>query len=149
MVQSVLVSGASIAGPTLAYWLDRHGFDVTVVEKASRIRGGGYAIDIRGAALDVVARMGLLPELRRAHVDTRRITFLDTDGSPIAALDAATAVGSDAERDLEVRRGDLAQGLYRLTRDSVEYLFDDSIAALDDRGGHVDVTFRSGARRRF
>ncbi|MEU4658961.1 FAD-dependent monooxygenase [Streptomyces sp. NPDC023723] len=149
MTRSVLVSGASIAGPALAYWLDRHGFDVTVVEKAPAVRGGGYAIDIRGTALGVVERMGLLPELRRAHVDTRRITFLDTEGAPIAALETDVVVGSDARHDLEVRRGDLAAGLYRLTRDPVEYLFDDSIATLDDRGDHVDVTFRGGARRRF
>lgn len=145
---TVLISGASIAGPALAYWLDRHGFDVTVVEKAPRIRGGGYAIDIRGTALGVVERMGILPELRRAHVDTRRISFVDVDGSAIAAIHPEYALGDDTH-DIEVRRGDLADSLYRLTRDSVEYLFDDSIATLDDRGDHVDVAFRGGGRRRF
>lgn len=145
---TVLVSGASIAGPALAYWLDHHGFDVTVVEKASRIRGGGYAIDIRGTALGVVERMGVLPELRRAHVDTRQLSFLDADGSTIAATRPEYVLGDDGH-DIEVRRGDLADSLYRLTRDSVEYVFGDSIAGLDDRGDHVDVTFQGGGRRRF
>ncbi|WP_413755833.1 FAD-dependent monooxygenase [Streptomyces sp. MMBL 11-3] len=147
--RTVLVSGASIAGPALAYWLHHHGFAVTVVEKASEVRGGGYAIDIRGTARGVVERMGLLPELRRAHVDTRRLTFLDLDGAPIATWPADAVVGSETGHDLEVRRGDLTALLYRVTRDTVEYLFDDSIATLDDRGDHVDVTFRGGARRRF
>jgi 2-polyprenyl-6-methoxyphenol hydroxylase-like FAD-dependent oxidoreductase len=60
--RSVLISGASIAGPALAYWLDRYGFDVTVVERASAVRSGGYPIDIRGTAIEVIRRMGLLPQ---------------------------------------------------------------------------------------
>src|SRR3954447_16372361 len=105
---TILVSGASIAGPALAYWLQRNGFSVTVVEKADALRGGGYPIDIRGTALDVVERMGLLPALRAAHVGTRRITFLDPDGRPITSLLPDTLTGGVEGRDLEVRRGDLA-----------------------------------------
>ncbi|CAM5411472.1 hypothetical protein STENM327S_01586 [Streptomyces tendae] len=61
----VLISGASIAGPALAHWLDRYGFEVTVVEKAAAVRGGGYAIDVRGTAREAVDRMGLLPALTK------------------------------------------------------------------------------------
>lgn len=76
----VLISGASIAGPALAHWLDRYGFEVTVVEKAATVRGGGYAIDVRGTAREAVDRMGLLAELSKAHVNSRRITFVDAAG---------------------------------------------------------------------
>jgi 2-polyprenyl-6-methoxyphenol hydroxylase-like FAD-dependent oxidoreductase len=148
MNQSVLISGASIAGPALAYWLRHYGYDVTIVEKADTVRGGGYPIDIRGTALDVVDRMGLLPALRAAHVHTRRITFLNPDGSVLTSMGAETLTGSDSQ-DLEVRRGDLATTLYGTIRDDVEMTFNDSIAALDDRDGGVDVTFESGARRKF
>ena len=55
--RSVLISGASIAGPALANWLNQYGFDVTVVERADAIRSGGYPIDVRGTAIDVVERM--------------------------------------------------------------------------------------------
>ena len=54
----VLISGASIAGPTLAYWLTRYGYAVTVVEKAGAVRSGGYPIDVRGTALEVVGGWG-------------------------------------------------------------------------------------------
>src|SRR4051794_41211899 len=111
-MHTVLISGASIAGPAAAFWLRRHGFAVTVVEKADALRGGGYPIDIRGTALDVVERMGLMADLRAAHVDTRKITFLHPDGSPIAALRPDTLTRSVGGRDLEVRRGDLAQVLH-------------------------------------
>ncbi|WUJ73085.1 FAD-dependent monooxygenase [Kribbella soli] len=146
---TVLISGASIAGPALAYWLDRYGFEVTVVEKAAEVRGGGYAIDVRGTARDVADRMGLLPQLRKAHVGTRRISFVDADGELIAAIRPEAMTGGTEGLDLEVRRGDLADALYTPIRDKVEFLFHDSIAQLDDRGDRVDVVFDSGIRRTF
>ncbi|WP_030911563.1 FAD-dependent monooxygenase [Streptomyces sp. NRRL F-5126] len=145
----VLISGASIAGPALAYWLDRYGFDVTVVEKASAVRGGGYAIDIRGTARDVADRMGLLPQLRAAHVNTQRLGFVDAAGEPIGSVDPNGITGGEGNLDLEVRRGDLADVLYTPIKDRVEFLFDDSIATLDDDGDAVHVVFDSGARRTF
>ncbi|MER7248625.1 FAD-dependent monooxygenase [Kribbella sp. NPDC000426] len=146
---SVLISGASIAGPALAYWLERYGFEVTVVEKAAAVRGGGYAIDIRGTARDVADRMGLLPQLRKAHVDTQQISFVDADGELIASVRPESMTGGTEGLDLEVRRGDLADALYAPIADKVEFLFHDSIAQLDDRGDRVDVVFDSGARRTF
>ncbi|GLY84491.1 FAD-dependent monooxygenase [Actinoallomurus iriomotensis] len=146
---TVLVSGASIAGPALAYWLNRYGFDVTVVEKAGALRGGGYPIDIRGTALEVVRRMGLVPRLKDAHVDSQKITFLDADGDLITSVRPEVLVGGVEGRDLEVRRGDLAEILYDAVRGEVEFLFNDSIATLDDHEGGVDVTFRGGTRRTF
>nr|WP_042191503.1 FAD-dependent monooxygenase [Kibdelosporangium sp. MJ126-NF4]CEL20123.1 Oxidoreductase [Kibdelosporangium sp. MJ126-NF4]CTQ97347.1 Oxidoreductase [Kibdelosporangium sp. MJ126-NF4] len=146
---SVLVSGASIAGPAVAYWLDRYGFDVTVVEKAATIRGGGYPIDVRGTALDVVQRMGIHPRLRAAHVDTRRLTFLDPDGSLITSVRPDAIVGGVEGRDLEVRRGDLTAALYDAIRDTVDFVFNDSIATLHEDADGVDVVFVSGRKGRF
>jgi 2-polyprenyl-6-methoxyphenol hydroxylase-like FAD-dependent oxidoreductase len=149
MKRKVLISGASIAGPALAYWLHRHGFEVTVVEKADAIRSGGYPIDIRGTALEVVRRMGVLPRLREAHIDSRKITFLDAGGEPVGSLRPEALTGGVAGRDLEVRRQDLAHILYEAVRDDVEFLFGDSIATLHDHDGGVDVTFDSGTQRTF
>ncbi|MFI5952963.1 FAD-dependent monooxygenase [Cryptosporangium sp. NPDC051539] len=145
---SVLISGASIAGPALAYWLRRYGYDVTIVEKSGSLRGGGYPIDVRGTALDVVGRMGLSPALRAAHVDTRRITFLEPDGSILTSLNPATLTG-DTEHDLEIRRGDLTAAIFGTIRDDVELIFDDSIATLDESDTGVDVVFAGGSRRTF
>ncbi|NEW70374.1 FAD-dependent monooxygenase [Streptomyces rhizosphaericus] len=145
----VLISGASISGPALAYWLHRSGFAVTVVEKAGALRDGGYPIDIRGTATEVVRRMGILPRLRDAHVDSRRCTFLDADGGEVASLSPSAVAGGVEGQDLEVRRGDLATALYGIVRDDVEFLFDDSIDTLDQSGPGVDVTFHSGRRRTF
>lgn len=145
----VLISGASIAGPALAYWLNRYGHAVTVVERASSPRAGGYPIDVRGTAIEVVRRMGILPQLREAHIDLRRLTFLDSGGSKVASLHPHTVTGGTTGHDLEVRRGDLTDILYRAVRDDVEFVFNDSIDTLDQSGHGVDVTFSGGTRRTF
>ncbi|WP_275005459.1 FAD-dependent monooxygenase [Promicromonospora iranensis] len=147
--RKVLIAGASLAGPTLAYWLHRYGFDVTVVERAHAPRGGGYPIDVRGTAVDVVRRMGILPELRAAHIDTGRFTFLDADGAEVAALHPYAVAGSVEGQDLEIGRGDLTAALYATVRNEVEFVFDDSIGTLDQHEHGVDVTFRSGQQRTF
>ncbi|GAA1026146.1 FAD-dependent monooxygenase [Virgisporangium ochraceum] len=147
--RKVLISGASIAGPTLAFWLNRYGYAVTVVEKAGTLRSGGYPIDVRGTALEVVQRMGILSKLQDAHIDLRRLTFLDEDGSEVVSLNPHAVTGGVEGRDLEVRRGDLTDALYSAVRDDVEFLFNDSIDTLDQSGNGVDVTFRGGGRRTF
>lgn len=147
--RKVLIAGASLAGPTLAYWLHRYGFDVTVVEKAHAPRGGGYPIDVRGTAVDVVRRMGILPGLRDAHIDTGRFTFLDADGAEVATLHPYAVAGSVEGQDLEIGRGDLTAALYATVRDDVEFVFDDSMETIDQHEHGVDVTFRSGRQRTF
>ncbi len=143
-----LVSGASVAGPTLAYWLHRYGWDVTVVEKATAIRGGGYPIDIRGTALGVLDGMGVLPAVRAAHVNTQRLTFITPDGRAAASVGPAKLSGGDEGGDLELPRGRLTTILSGAVLDDVEWIFDDSIATLDDHGDGVTVTFASGGPAR-
>ncbi|GAA1281799.1 FAD-dependent monooxygenase [Pseudonocardia aurantiaca] len=147
MKPTVLISGASVAGPALAYWLHRHGFRAVVVERAGAVRGGGYPIDVRGVALDVADRMGMLPRLRGAHVGTRRVTFVNANGRVTGQIAPDGFTGSPEGRDLELPRGDLTRALYEATRDDVEYVFDDSITAIDEHQDGVHVTFRRGAPR--
>ncbi|MCC8249722.1 FAD-dependent monooxygenase [Saccharothrix luteola] len=145
----VLVSGAGIAGPTLAYWLTRYGYAVTVVERAGAVRSGGYPIDVRGTALEVVRRMGILPRLRDTHIELRRLTFLDGNGGEVASIHPHAVTGGAGERDLEVRRGDLTDALHLAVRDDVEFLFNDSVDTLVQSGDGVDVTFRGGGQRTY
>ena len=70
----VLISGASVAGPALAFWLRHYGFTPTVVERAPELRDGGYAVDFRGASLRVLDRMGLLDQIEAAATRMGEVT---------------------------------------------------------------------------
>lgn len=142
---SVLISGASAAGPNLAYWLHRFGFNVTVVERAPTLRAGGYAIDLRGVAVHVAERMGILADARKASTDLREILFVDGNHETLASMDANFGVGPGEAGDVELLRDDLAQILYAATKDTVTYCFGDSIASIRDHDSGVDVTFESRA----
>ena len=147
MTRTVLISGASVAGPVLAYWLHRHGFRPVVVERAGAVRGGGYPIDVRGVALDVVDRMGVLPRLREAHAGTRHVTFVDAGGRVRSRVHQDQLTGRPGGHDIEIPRGELTRVLHERTRDHVEYVFDDSITAIEQDADGVHVTFRRGAPR--
>ncbi|HUA25234.1 MAG TPA: FAD-dependent monooxygenase [Steroidobacteraceae bacterium] len=144
MVKRVLISGASIAGPSLAFWLDRHGFDVTVVERAPAVRPGGYAVDFRGTAMRVLERMGLIEAVKERETRTGSITMVDADGKVVTRLPDGFTSG-----DLEILRGDLAEVLYGATRGGAQYLFGDSIQAMVEKAEGVEVTFASGSTRQF
>ncbi|WP_433418025.1 FAD-dependent monooxygenase [Microtetraspora malaysiensis] len=141
MSKKVLISGASIAGQTLAYWLTKHGFQVTVVERSSELRVGGQGVDVRDQALDVVERMGILPRIRAAVADVREMEFVDATGRRAASVELAN--------DLEIMRGDLVKILYGVTEDDVDYVFGDSIKSLAQDSAGVTVAFQSGDAGRF
>jgi 2-polyprenyl-6-methoxyphenol hydroxylase-like FAD-dependent oxidoreductase len=147
---NVLISGASVAGPTLAYWLHRAGFRVTVVERSSSVRRGwgGQAVDLFGPAVDIVERMGLLPRVTAARTRTELITFV-RPGRRSVDIDLARLVGGVSDRHVEIMRGELAAILHEATRDDVEYLFGDHIRTLDQTEGGVEVSFHGTAARRF
>ncbi|MGP3960532.1 FAD-dependent monooxygenase [Nonomuraea sp. 3N208] len=140
----VLISGAGVAGPALAYWLRHHGVTPTVVERALQVRAGGYAVGLRGEALDVLDRMALLEQVKALDTHMGDAALVDRDGNQYATLPAAIFAG-----DLQILRGDLTGLLYEATRPEVQYVFGDSIAGLEQDAGGVRVTFERGRPRRF
>lgn len=142
----VLISGASVAGPVLAYWLRRYGFEPTVIESAAAPRESGYPIDVRGQAVTVAERMGVLPEIRAARVHTQALSFVDSKNRELASVDLRTA---NPDTDLELCRDDLVRILHQASAPEVEYRFGDRITALHQDGGGVHVEFRHGPARRF
>ncbi|PJM97169.1 FAD-dependent monooxygenase [Streptomyces sp. CB01373] len=145
MNRNVLVSGASIAGPALAYWLGHHGFRPTVVELAPALRQGGHAVDFRGEThLTVLERMGLITELRGVQTGGSPMRFVDELGRTLLRLPAEFAGG-----EIEVLRGDLARVLYERSLPCAEYIFGDSITGLTETSSGVRVDFQHGASRDF
>ena len=147
---TVLVSGGSIAGPAVAYWLNRYGFHVTLVERNDGTRTGGQAIDIRAVAIDVVEKMGLLEAIREQRTDMRGASSLDAAGVEISSSSEFTFSGGVIDNDdVEILRDDLGQILYEATSDDVEYLFGDSVTELSETAHGVEVAFEKNPRRSF
>ncbi|MGK2867257.1 MAG: FAD-dependent monooxygenase, partial [Mycobacterium sp.] len=143
----VLVSGASIAGPVLAHWLTRRGFDVTVVEKAPQLRKtGGHAIDLFGPAMDIAEQMGVLDTVLAHATGTEQIFFHRRGARRPARIDYNKLSSALSDRHVEIMRDDLSEICYEAARRDVEYIFGDHITAIGEDG---EVTFSRGARRRF
>jgi 2-polyprenyl-6-methoxyphenol hydroxylase-like FAD-dependent oxidoreductase len=147
--KNILISGASIGGPALAYWLARYGFHPTVVEQAPSLREGGYAIDIRGAARDVSERMGIMDEVRQATTKTRGMSFVNSANKVQASMSVDQLGGEGNISEFEILRGDLSHILYAATRDTTEYIFNDSITSLVQSEEGVQVTFKRSEPRTF
>jgi 2-polyprenyl-6-methoxyphenol hydroxylase-like FAD-dependent oxidoreductase len=145
--QDVLISGAGVAGQALAYWLRRFGFTPVVVERAPAPRDGGQAVDVRGAAIEVARRTGILDAARAARTGTRGMSYVSSTGKRLASVDGAFGV-IDPE-DVEIIRGDLVSILYEAAGSDVEYIFDDSVSSLTEGADGVTVTFERSAPRTF
>ena len=147
--QTVLISGAGIAGPTLAYWLARHRFRPTVVERAAIWRSSGSPVDVRGRAVDVAERMGVMARIRDAGTDRTGMSFVNATGRRVGGVNTRALQQAAGSREVELPRGDLASILYQASRDHAEFLFGDAIVALGHDEHGVRVTFDRAHRRRF
>ncbi len=141
---NVLISGAGIAGPTLAYWLRRHGFVPTLVERAPALRTGGYIIDFWGTGYDVAERMGLLPQLRPLGYAIQEVRAVASDGAHISGFSADAFRDATQGRYLSIARGDLAETIYGALDGQVEAIFGDSIEAISQDDSGIDVTLAAG-----
>lgn len=147
-MRTVLISGAGVAGPTLAYWLARAGFQPTIVERAAGQRSSGSPVDVHGPALAVVEQMGVVDALRAAATHATGMRFVDASGRMSRRMAMSTMLGG-AANEIEVPRADLARILSGTVRDDAEFVYDDTITAIDQDPDGVDVAFERIAGRRF
>jgi 2-polyprenyl-6-methoxyphenol hydroxylase-like FAD-dependent oxidoreductase len=143
--REVLILGAGVAGPALAYWLSRYGYHPVVVEKAGSLRSSGNPVDVKGPAVQVADKMRILPQLEAAATGVTGTILLDQAGRPMARLPMTSA----KKRDVEISRADLATIVYEAARNDTEFHFGDSVVDLAQDAAGVDVTFERAAPRRF
>ncbi|MFI7699197.1 FAD-dependent monooxygenase [Nonomuraea sp. NPDC049480] len=143
----ILISGASVAGPALAYWLNRYGFAVTVVERAPALRKtGGHAVDLFRPAMDIVEQMGALDRVLAEKTGVEHLTMYREGHDKPIELELRRVLTAVSDRHVEIMRDDLSEIFHDATCDDVEYVFGDSIASISDDG---EVTFDSGREDRF
>jgi 2-polyprenyl-6-methoxyphenol hydroxylase-like FAD-dependent oxidoreductase len=145
----VAINGMGIAGPCLAYWLQRGGHEVVLIEKAPRFRTGGYAIDFWGVGYTVAERMGILPEVHERGYVFRELRIVDARGRTVGGFSTDFLLQGMKGRYTSLPRGDLAAAIYRTIENRVETLFGNSISAIDERATGVLVSFEHGGAREF
>jgi 2-polyprenyl-6-methoxyphenol hydroxylase-like FAD-dependent oxidoreductase len=147
--RSILISGAGIAGPTLAYWLSAAGFRPTLVEQAPALRTGGYVIDFWGLGYDIAERMGLLAEIGRIGYHARELRIAGHNGKRIAGFGTKVFEALTGGRYVTLARSALSRLLFEKARDTTEAIFGDEIVELGEKPDGVEVRLQNGGDRRF
>jgi 2-polyprenyl-6-methoxyphenol hydroxylase-like FAD-dependent oxidoreductase len=145
----VAISGAGVAGPAFAHWMVRAGHDVTLIEKASSFRTGGYLIDFWGLGYRITQKMGIEEDIRAAGYRVRELRIVDATGRASARLRVDPIRSAVEDRYTSLPRGDLAAAIYRTVENDIETMYSESIAAIDNRGDGVTIELENGPSREF
>jgi 2-polyprenyl-6-methoxyphenol hydroxylase-like FAD-dependent oxidoreductase len=143
----IIVNGIGVAGPALGYWLSKSGHDVLLVEEAPRLRAGGYIIDFWGLGYDIAERMGLIGDIRALGYQVREVRYVDRNGRKRGGFDVGVFQRLTNGRFTSVRRSDISATIYHAIEEKVETIFGDSVAAIEDKGDHLRVSFDHAPQR--
>jgi 2-polyprenyl-6-methoxyphenol hydroxylase-like FAD-dependent oxidoreductase len=147
MQMKILISGAGPAGLTSAYWLRRYGFNPTIVERAPSLLVGGYKIEVRGAALQVLRQMAVHDAVVAAHTDMQGAILVDKEGNIVNRM-SGDDFGHRVGGDMEIVRGTLCQILKDHLGD-VELLFGDTVQGITQSSDSTQVQFTKNGVRDF
>jgi 2-polyprenyl-6-methoxyphenol hydroxylase-like FAD-dependent oxidoreductase len=145
----IAISGAGTAGPTLAYWLSRTGHDPVLIETAPQLRTGDYLIDFWGAGYAIAERMGLAPAVQDAGYAIEEVRLVDRSGCKAGGFGVGSFRQVFDGRFTSLPRSELARLIYEAVDGNVEVVFNDRIAAIEQRDDGVQVMFEGGRRREF
>ena len=148
-MMTVLISGAGIAGPTLAFWLKAAGFEPTLIERAPALRGGGYVIDFWGLGYDIAERMGLLPAISRDGYHVQEMRIVDDAGRRLAGFGTKVFTELTGGRYVTLQRSDLSRLLFEQIAGRIDTIFGDEIVAMEEQPDCVRVVLRHAEQRRF
>jgi 2-polyprenyl-6-methoxyphenol hydroxylase-like FAD-dependent oxidoreductase len=146
--KQVLISGASFAGLSSAFWMSELGYDVTIVENAPRIRTGGTAVNIEGATVGIAERMGILDAIRANRLHLRRWDFRTADNRTARSLVLRAEGEPPPDDEYEIERDVLIRILLETVRDRCRIVFGQRIAVLTETD-RIEALFANGERRAF
>lgn len=147
--KNILISGAGIAGTSLAFWLKKFGFNPTIIEISPTFREGGYAIDFMGAGFDVAEKMGIVSALEQADINVSKLSFVDKNDHEKGSMDYGKIKKLMNNRAITLLRGDLAKVIYNHLDKDIEVIYGDTICKIDQDDEKVTVTLKSGDIRTF
>lgn len=146
---SVLISGASFAGLSVAYWMNRLGYKVTVIEIGNYMKKGGSPVDIREGTIEIVKRMGLYERIRANSLKPKRSYFKNAANVTVATMSPACDDLQTLEDEYEIERDALLDLMFAEICDDVEFIFGDSVSTVEQGDSEVRVSFRGGDQRSF
>jgi 2-polyprenyl-6-methoxyphenol hydroxylase-like FAD-dependent oxidoreductase len=147
--KTVLISGAGIGGPTLAFWLKAAGFHPTLIEHAPKLRTSGYVIDFWGVGYDIAERMGLTSSLDRVGYRVRAMRIVNDRGERVTGFGTRFFRELTGRRFVTLRRSDLSRLLFEKVASTTEVIFGDEISGLQEHADCVRVRFKHAPERRF
>ena len=147
--KTILISGAGIGGPTLAFWLQAAGFEPTLIEHAATLRTGGYVIDFWGLGYDIAERMGLAGDIERIGYHIREMRIVDDRGERVTGFGTKIFRELTGGRFVTLGRSDMSRLLFEKIKGTTEVIFDEEIIGLQACADHMGVQFRHAGERRF
>lgn len=147
--RSVLISGASMAGLSSACWMNKIGYKVTLVEIANEPRTAGGAVDIKDAAMDAVKRMGIFEQLKTHQLNVELIEFKNAEDITEGSISLTSEGEELPEDEIEIERDLFVGIMFDEIKNDVEFLFNNSITALNETKDDIQVTFKNGAQQSF
>ncbi|GAB3801061.1 FAD-dependent monooxygenase [Spirosoma humi] len=147
--KKVLVSGASIAGLSTAYWMNRLGYKVTVIEMANEPRTNGAAVDLRGDTIAIVKRMGIFDQLKSHRLYVEKIEFKNADDRTEGSILLTNEGDELPDNEIEIERDKFVGVLYTQLKNDVDFIFNNSITDLNETNDDINVTFKDGSQHAF
>ncbi|KAG2417113.1 hypothetical protein HFD88_008331 [Aspergillus terreus] len=147
----ILINGAGIASNALAFWLCRLGHNVTVLERAPKLRDTGLQVDLRGHGIEVLKLMGLEPAFKAKSIPERGLQIVDSSGRRRGHFPVNTS-GKGPQSfstEYEIMRGDLCRLFYEASQDRAKYVFGTSVKRFANMDDGVEVEFTNGLTDRF
>lgn len=145
----ILVSGASFAGLTTAYWMNKMGYKVTIVEIGGQLKKGGTPVDIKGQTIDIIKRMGLFEQIKALKVGPEKWEFKNADDQTGFSLVLRQPGEEFPDYEFEIERDTLLNMLFELIKDDVKFVFGNSIASLHEAEDNIEVTFKDGSKDQY
>ena len=147
--KNILISGAGIAGTTLAFWPKKFGFNPTIIENSPALREGGHAIDFMGAGFDVAEKMKIIPALKAVDINFSKLVFVDSNDKERGSMNYQKIKNFLNGRAFTLFRSDLAKVIYQNIDKDVEIIFGDTITKIDQNEQEISVSFKNGTTRNF
>lgn len=147
--QKVLISGASFAGLSTAWWMNKMGYNVTVVEIGAHLKKGGTPVDIKESTVDIVKRMGLFEQIKANRLCLESTEFKNA-GDVTESIRILRQPGEELPDDeFEIERDTLLNMLFDAVKEDVEFIFSNSITDLIETGNNIEVIFKDGSQRAY